>query len=939
MQLKNYQQKALDAINDFLDIYVKTSSLNDAYNKLAKNIFDSEVTYNNIEELKDVPYLCLRIPTGGGKTIVGAKSLKGISRKLLQCDNPMVLWLTPSDTIRDQTLKAFQNQSHPYFQSLKNDFGEVFCYDTSKTSEINKYKLEAGINIIVSTVQSFRIDDIEMRKVYEANEQFYEHFLDIKPLESLDKDEDGKPIPSLANLIKLHRPIVIVDEAHNVRTELSFETLSRFHPSCILEMTATPEPTSNIIYSCTGAELKAAEMIKMPLRVSTNSDWKVVLHNSLNMLKNLEKSSEKELLHSKKKIKPIMLIQAQSKRKNIERLTYEVIEKCLLEEYSIDPKEIAVETSERHDLKGQDINDPNNPVKYVITVQALVEGWDCPSAYVLCSLADIQSEKVVEQLIGRIMRLPDAKRKKQELLNNAYAFVTSTNLHEILKALQIAVMNNGLTEFEAEKFVKPMIGKTDDGKQLSLELEEVFGIFEIPLPVNEFEIPSEIDTKVEFDTDKKAIKIISEINEAEEEMLISKIEKAYSLDAKESNVKLANSSDYSSEKLKNGDDCDRFSSVDPREENQVYLNDTRDVDVSRSVYEDEKKDKISVTEESVIEYIKNKIKVSNNYYREQRSPKEKGYEFRVPKLIYQQLDMFEPFNATHFSDTPFNLNLKPAELTKEEYDIETSNDSFGKVDIKQGGKVSIGRETNFIEELQSQLKLFEKDNWDITELALWLDQNISHPDITQKNFNAYIVKVLTFLVKVRGLEISMLAKDKYTLRDRLNQKIHEYRIEHLQKEYQQLLFEEEQSFSVGEEYIFNYTEYPCNWTYSGSFEFKKHYFEDIGELKSTGEEYDCAVEIDSLDEVEFWVRNLAKQEKHSFWLQCSSMRFYPDFVCKLKNGKILVIEYKNTRDWDLPENIEKRQIGALWEKQSNGKCLFIMPKGLDINAIKAKISS
>ena len=71
------------------------------------------------------------------------------------------------------------------------------------------------------------------------------------------------------------------------------------------------------------------------------------------------------------------------------------------------------------------IADPCCPVKYVITKQALAEGWDCPSAYVLASMAELHSSTAVEQLLGRILRQPGARARSAEVLNQSYAFVVS----------------------------------------------------------------------------------------------------------------------------------------------------------------------------------------------------------------------------------------------------------------------------------------------------------------------------------------------------------------------------------------------------------------------------------------------------------------------------------------------------------------------------------
>jgi len=74
----------------------------------------------------------------------------------------------------------------------------------------------------------------------------------------------------------------------------------------------------------------------------------------------------------------------------------------------------------------------------------------------------------------------------------------------------------------------------------------------------------------------------------------------------------------------------------------------------------------------------------------------------------------------------------------------------------------------------------------------------------------------------------------------------------------------------------------------------------------------------------------------SFWLQTSTDKFYPDFVAELKDGRMLVVEYKNEKDWSNDDSKEKRAVGDLWADRSGGRCLFAMPKGMDFGAIAAK---
>jgi type III restriction enzyme len=93
-----------------------------------------------------------------------------------------------------------------------------------------------------------------------------------------------------------------------------------------------------------------------------------------------------------------------------------------------------------------------------------------------------------------------------------------------------------------------------------------------------------------------------------------------------------------------------------------------------------------------------------------------------------------------------------------------------------------------------------------------------------------------------------------------------------------------------------------------------------------------------LDEVNFWVRNLVRWPGQSFWLQTSTDKFYPDFVCKLNDDRILVVEYKGGHLWN-DESKEKKALGELWTMRSGGACLFGMPIDKNYEAIQRVIAS
>ena len=115
--------------------------------------------------------------------------------------------------------------------------------------------------------------------------------------------------------------------------------------------------------------------------------------------------------------------------------------------------------------------------------------------------------------------------------------------------------------------------------------------------------------------------------------------------------------------------------------------------------------------------------------------------------------------------------------------------------------------------------------------------------------------------------------------------------------------------------------------YNGKYQSQKHFFDEIENLKPTGEEFDCAFYLDNLKEVKWWIRN-PDIGKRGFWLPLSgssgNKRFFPDFICELNDGRILVVEYKGKSLATNDDSKEKEVIGRYWADKSDGKCLFVM---------------
>jgi len=248
LELKEYQRESLEAIGRFCDAVraaVGAKALrpvHDAY------YAQTDREFIEVPQLPNVPYVCLRVPTGGGKTLIAAHAVGVIGKRLGHQDRPLCLWVTPSTTIRDQTLRGLRDREHPYHAGLRDSLGvPVEVLTVEEALSANRSMLSSSAVIVVTTIQSYRIDEEANRKVYQDNGYLMDHFSNMPAWvrEQLAEPESGRVSLSLANVMKLRGPVVIMDEAHNARTKISFDSLARFGPLAVLELTATPQQEHN----------------------------------------------------------------------------------------------------------------------------------------------------------------------------------------------------------------------------------------------------------------------------------------------------------------------------------------------------------------------------------------------------------------------------------------------------------------------------------------------------------------------------------------------------------------------------------------------------------------------------------------------------------------------------------------------------------------------
>ena len=501
--LKQYQERCLAALAQYL------RRANQVGAKMAF-MEATEQPYHSVPQLPGLPYVCVRVPTGGGKTILAANAVGIAAREFLNAEQCLTLWLVPTNTILTQTIDALKNRNHPYRQALDAFFpGRISVISLREALSIQRSVLEGETVIIVSTLAALRVEDTEGRKIYESAGALQHHFsgLTETQLAELEKvNGSGVVAYSLANVLRLHRPVVIMDEAHNARTKLAFDSLARFNPSCIIEFTATPDQKrspSNVITHVSAAELKAEAMIKLPILLKTCPQWKEAVGEAVRKQAELERAAKEEEKQTDEYLRPIVLFQAQPKSSTGEPVTVEVVKKCLMEDFNLPEEQIAIATGDKYEIDGVNVSDRACPLRYIITVAALKEGWDCPFAYILCSVANLGSSTAVEQILGRVLRLPQVTWKKNADLNNAYAFATSQRFTDAANSLTDALVEGGFAKFEAQRMVEPAPGlpfTPGEGPLFSQPVTEP--VAEAP---DLSALPKELKTKVRFESGKMQV--------------------------------------------------------------------------------------------------------------------------------------------------------------------------------------------------------------------------------------------------------------------------------------------------------------------------------------------------------------------------------------------------------------------------------------------------
>lgn len=868
--LKQYQKAAITALDDFCNL-AQSKSLAEAFREVTGH------QYLEIDE-STAPYVCMRVPTGGGKTLIAAKSLRILTNEYLGKDYHLVFWLAPSDKIVTQTLEALKDKRHFYRQILDKEFDNINVLSL-KDAYRQKFDPTQELVIIVGTIQSFRTSSKDGRKFFNENSNYYEML----------KHKDVKP--SMENVMKFVKPIIILDEAHKASTGLSLERLLDLDPAFILELTATPVTNtnktkkiyaSNILYTVNASALKRESMIKLPIVLKTLDDTRLILQESIQKRNWLEELAKIEEMHTGRYIRPINLIRAEENRSD-DAFTYDKIKQILLD-MGIKEEEIAIQTGNLKEIDGVKLLSRECAIRYIITVDALKEGWDCPFAYILSVVSNMESKTAIEQLIGRVLRMPYIEEKKNKELGYSYVYVASQNFESVADSIGETLIKNGFEAYEAKISI-------DRSANSNEEVSVIGGLWgdglyeERQVKVKKDEIDLDILTK-------NNVEPYINYNEETENVSIIAMPTSSKREAFKKNI---------AKMLPKKQAGELIESVNKMEELNPIL---------RGKVED----------------------------------------LTIPCLLVKDEGEFVEFEESvilEFIEVSTSDIIENAKLTLDEFDIDLK-EKVGMIDISSSNKIIKERvdvtESLFpTSEVKEEVEGHKYGSLQADNVAQKLSKSIAkiirieHEEILQvygsDKLSEFIYMTIKRLEGEREIPLQALVSKKYLLKKAIVKKLIKSVNEFKTMSFSKLL--KISDISVDAEYVITYNSlsYKPNED-KRSEDFTKHKYRSVDRLDNE-EEYQVAKYIDEHEDVVTWVKNIPKDPINSFSLPTAKGKFYPDFIMLLKNGKIVVAEYKGEHLRTNDDTKEKEMIGDLWASKSDN-LEFLM---LYVDDYKEKLAS
>ena len=534
MELKEYQRGALDAFSRWLETLEETQRDSEtviealkktpvdvpipdelrnypkaAWKKLSETGGVAATAGEYVDRTDDadrpIPHICFKVPTGGGKTLLAAAALER-----LPWQRGLVLWIVPSKAIYAQTKAALWDKQHPYRKMLNRaSAGRVKMLekeDTFNRDDIANYLCVMLLMLPAANRQKGK----EFLRMFRDSGRYPSFFPDSDDIfgntRTLNEypdlachTEGGLIKQSLFNVFKVLRPVVVLDEAHKAygaRNQAANEefakSINRLDPRMVIELSATPNRgISNLLVDIGGPDLKKEEMIKLPVQVTSfpNAEWQLTLGQAADELERLDAEAKSFENSTGRYIRPIAVVRVERTGKDQrdgERIHAEDVREYLTQNLSVPSNAVRVKSAENDELGRENLLSEFSQVRWIITKSALMEGWDCPFAYLLVMLDNTQAQRAITQLVGRVMRQPQAQLTGRESLDQCYVYCNNTDVGTVVTQVKNGLEAEGLTGLDDEVMGasdSQQVGEKQEVQTQLIERRERFRNQSIYLPV------------------------------------------------------------------------------------------------------------------------------------------------------------------------------------------------------------------------------------------------------------------------------------------------------------------------------------------------------------------------------------------------------------------------------------------------------------------------
>ena len=331
------------------------------------------------------------LATGVGKTYLAAGLLEYLARSGIR----NVLFVTPGTTIYDKTIANFTPGTAKYIEGRtvepvlitadnfqRGHVGDAL-HDPSKL-KLFVFNVQQLIRPTAKTSRRTRNDDEYIGGA------LYDHLRDADDL------------------------VVIADEHHVYRTSAkAFSAAIRdLDPRALVGLTATPDEADQhkVIFRYTLAEAIRDRLVKIPVIVYRQdglNDWETQLADAVHL------RSEKEVVwrafaeaNHRQPVSPVLFVVCQEIKDADKAAT-------VLATHLPGDGEVLIITSQSSDealASLATVEDPSSPVRAIVSVNKLREGWDVRNIGVIVGLRALASQTLTEQVLGRGLRLPFGER-------------------------------------------------------------------------------------------------------------------------------------------------------------------------------------------------------------------------------------------------------------------------------------------------------------------------------------------------------------------------------------------------------------------------------------------------------------------------------------------------------------------------------------------------